>query len=80
MSSQIGTSRAYGWADETRREPSEGSPRDRVARLLRDPKGYFAEARRWAGNKAKADVQRELTEKQERREHRSTLRRALGLT
>jgi hypothetical protein len=65
--------------DDARREPAEPSPRDRVARLLRDPKGYFAEARRWAGSKAKADVQRELSEKQERRARRSPLLRVLGL-
>ena len=47
-----------------------------MARLLRDPKGYFDDARRWAGRKAKADVDRELGEKEAGRtnSHRSILR------
>ncbi|MGA8116378.1 MAG: hypothetical protein WCA46_22205 [Actinocatenispora sp.] len=58
---------------------SEQSPRDRVAKLLRDPKSYFDDARQWAGRKAKADVQRKLSERQARRERRGPLLRRLGL-
>lgn len=36
--------------------------RDQVARILSDPEGYFAEARRWARRKAQVDVQQELAE------------------
>ncbi len=57
-----------------RESAAEQSPRDRVARLLRDPKSYFADARRWADRQAKADVQRELSEKESRRVRRSVLR------
>ncbi|BCJ38955.1 hypothetical protein Athai_64580 [Actinocatenispora thailandica] len=46
---------------------ADQSPRDGAARLLKDPKGYFADARNWAGKKAKADVQRELSEKKAQR-------------
>ncbi|GIL30652.1 hypothetical protein [Actinocatenispora comari] len=51
--------------DEAR--DADQSPRDRASRLLKDPKGYFADARSWAGKKAKADVQRELSEKKAQR-------------
>jgi len=53
----------------------EQSPRDRAARLLKDPKGYFADARSWAGKKAKDDVQRELSERQAQRSRLPLLRR-----
>ena len=59
--------------DEAR--DGEQSPRDRAARLLKDPKGYFADARSWAGKKAKADVQRELSEKKAERTRLPLLRR-----
>lgn len=64
--------------EATSRDSSEPTPRDRVNKLLRDPKGYFDDARRWADHKAKADVQRELKEKEARRERRLPLLQALG--
>lgn len=51
--------------DEAR--DTDQTPRDGAARLLKDPKGYFADARNWAGKKAKADVQRELSERKAQR-------------
>lgn len=67
--------------DDGRRESTDPSPRDRVAKLLRDPKGYFADARRWAGSKARDDVQEELSERQARRAaRRSPLLRILGFS
>jgi hypothetical protein len=44
--------------------------RERLAHILTDPKSYFAEARRWARAKARADVDRELTDAARRRNHR----------
>ncbi len=83
VSSQIGSfrasdGRALGRKAAERltvvRESAAQRPRDRVARLLRDPKSYFADSRRWADRQAKADVQRELSEKESRRARRSLLR------
>ena len=76
--SQTGSSRVPEPVESSRRDSSEPTPRDRVNKLLRDPKGYFDDARRWAGHKAKDDVQRELKEKEARRERHSTLLEALG--
>jgi hypothetical protein len=45
--------------------------REQLARILTDPKSYFAEARRWARAKARADVERELADKARRRNGRS---------
>jgi hypothetical protein len=41
--------------------------RERLAHILSDPKSYFAEARRWARAKARADVERELAARARRR-------------
>lgn len=57
---------------------AEQSPRARVRTLLHDPKAYFADAREWAGTKAKADVQRRLSERRARRMRRATLLQRLG--
>lgn len=78
MASQIGTYRVLRRADGAARDGAEPSPRERVAKLLRDPKGYFDDARRWAGGKARADVAQELSEREARRARRSPLLRALG--
>ena len=76
MSSQIGASRSLSIG--LRRDGAEPSPRERVARLLRDPKGYFDDAKRWAGRKARADVARELDKKEAGRTHRIALLRIFG--
>lgn len=78
MSSQVGTSRAPGHLVDARHDAKESTPRDRVARLLHDPKGYFADARKWAGGKAADDVSQELSKKKSRRMRSSPLLRALG--
>ena len=45
--------------------------RERLAHILTDPKSYFAEARRWAKAKARADLERELADRaRQRREKR----------
>jgi len=54
-------------ADKSWRGAAE---RERLAHILTDPKSYFAEARRWARAKARADLERELTEAARRRNHR----------
>ncbi|MGH3646330.1 MAG: hypothetical protein ACRDTM_04015 [Micromonosporaceae bacterium] len=36
--------------------------RERLTHILTDPKSYFAEARRWAQAKARADLERELAD------------------
>ncbi|MGH3741526.1 MAG: hypothetical protein ACRDT8_09845 [Micromonosporaceae bacterium] len=41
--------------------------RERLARILQDPKTYFVEARRWAEAKAREDVQRDLEGKARKR-------------
>lgn len=78
MASQIGTYEVFQRADGAARDGAESSPRERVAKLLRDPKGYFDDARRWASGKARADVDRELSEREARRTRRSPLLRILG--
>ncbi len=40
--------------------PEGAGERQRIAALLRDPRRYFAECRRWARARAKAEVRREL--------------------
>ncbi len=44
--------------------------RERLAHILTDPKSYFAEARRWARAKARADLERELADAARRRDHK----------
>lgn len=41
----------------------DGVERERLAHILTDPKSYFAEARRWAKARAKADLERELADR-----------------
>ncbi len=45
--------------------------RERLTRILRDPKGYYADARQWASGKARADLQRELAVAARRRSNGS---------
>jgi hypothetical protein len=77
VASQIGY-QVFPRVDGAARDGAEPSPRERVAKLLRDPKGYFDDARRWASGKARADVARELSEREAHRSRRSSLLRALG--
>ena len=42
--------------------------RERLSHIVQDPKSYFAEARRWARAKARADLERELAAR--RRDHK----------
>jgi hypothetical protein len=78
MTSQAGASESPDGADAGRAS-QRSSPRDKVARLLRDPEGYFAESRRWARRKARADVQQELSEARKSKGRRSSWQ-DLGLT
>lgn len=41
--------------------------RERLTHILNDPKAYFAEARRWAKAKARADLEKELADAAKRR-------------
>jgi hypothetical protein len=75
MTSQAGAAESPDGADGGRLT----TQRDKVAKLLRDPEGYFAESRRWARRKARADVQQELSEARNSRGRRSGWQ-DLGLT
>ncbi|MQA27250.1 MAG: hypothetical protein GEU94_17705 [Micromonosporaceae bacterium] len=44
--------------------------RERLSHILQDPESYFAEARRWARAKAKADLERELGDAARKRNHK----------
>lgn len=77
MTSQLRASEPPDGTDAGR--AARSSSRDKVARMLRDPEGYFAESRRWARRKARADVEQELSEARKSRGRRSGWQ-DLGLT
>lgn len=58
-------------APEPRRR-TDGARSERLARLLSDPKRYFAESRRWARDRARAELIDELAAAERRRSEQST--------
>lgn len=55
------------------RRRTDGTRSERLARLLKDPKRYFAESRRWARDRARAELLDELAAAERRRSERSAV-------
>lgn len=75
MPSQPGVSRSEHLETASSFERDDGvtrnsSQREQVADMLRDPEEYFAAARQWAKHRAKADVERELSDERRNRKTR----------